>query len=466
MDKANEDIILACLVKRKDFMQQAYPYIKAEYFPRQSQRILFQAISEYIEKYQDIPGTDPVSIAIQKKNLTEGIFDECLETLQRVEAAKTSSYKIDWLIQECENWVEQRSVYNAVMKCIEVIDGKDKDHTVQAFPDIMRDSLSVGFDRDIGHSYLDLFDARYDEYTTKASKIPFDIDVLNEVTGGGVELKTLNVVMAATGVGKSMFLCHLAAAYMSQGYDVLYVTCEMAEHKIAQRIDANLMDTPIGSIEKLPKSVYLTKAKEVQRRCLGKLVIKEYPTATANANHFRHLLNELKLKKNFKPKIVMVDYLNICASARYRASAAVNSYTMVKSIAEELRGLAIEQNICVWSATQTNREGIGASDISMTETSESIGLPQTCDFFAGLVRTEELDQMDQVMMKQLKNRYNDLALMIRFMLGVDRSKMKFFDAGPAAQRGLTPSARPPQTASHGLPAGKGGQGSSYGGLKV
>lgn len=466
MDKANEDIVLECLLKRADFVQQVYPYLDEKYFPRLSQRILFKAAAEYIEKYREPPGTDPVSISIQKQNLGDGVFTECLETLQKIEQSDSKKYKIEWLLMEAEEWVEQRSVYNAVMQCIEVIDGKDKVHTIQSFPDIMRDSLSVGFDRDIGHSYFEQFESRYDSYTTKASKIPFDIEMMNECTGGGVELKTLNVIMAATGVGKSMMLCHLAASYISMGYDVLYITCEMAENKIAHRIDANLMDIPIGDIENLAKTVYLKKAEKVQSKCPGKLIIKEYPTATANANHFRHLLNELRLKKNFKPRIVMVDYLNICASARYKASANVNTYTMVKAIAEELRGLAIEQNICIWSATQTNREGIGASDITMSETSESIGLPQTVDLFWGLIRTEELDQLDQVMVKQMKNRYDDLAKMIRFMVGVDRAKMKFFDAGHTAQQGVTQSARPTQTASHGLPMGKRGGGSGYSGLTV
>ena len=345
----------------------------------------------------------------------------------------------EWLVAETEKFCQEKAIYDAVMNSIQIIDGKDKKLTKDSIPEILSDALGVSFDTHVGHDYIENVDERFDFYHRIEDKIPFDLEFFNKITKGGLPRKTLNVALAGTGVGKSLFMCHVAANCLMQGKNVLYVTMEMAEERIAERIDANLLNLPIDDVHSLPKDLYERKIDLLKMQTTGKLIIKEYPTATAHTGHLRTLLNELKLKRNFSPEIVFVDYLNICASSRFKYNANVNSYTYIKAIAEELRGLAVEMNIPIVSATQTTRSGFNSSDPGLEDTSESFGLPATADFMFALVTSEELDKLDQVMVKQLKNRYNDLTVNKRFVIGIDRSKMKLYDLSQSAQENITDS---------------------------
>jgi archaellum biogenesis ATPase FlaH len=369
-----------------------------------------------------------MSICLEKhKGVSQTEYDQCIEMLNDFNKKSAEEHNLDWLVTETENFCKEKALYNGIMESIQIMDGKSKDKIRTAIPSILSDALAVSFDTNIGHDYLEDSEARYEFYHKTEKRIPFDLEFFNTITNGGTPTKTLNIVMAGTGVGKSLFLCHHAANCLNQGMNVLYITCEMAEERIAERIDANLLDITLDSLRELPKEAYDKKIANLKQNAKGKLIIKEYPTATANVNHFRVLLDELNLKKKFKPDMIVIDYLNICASSRMKPGANVNSYTFIKAIAEELRGLATERGVPIWSATQVNRIGFASTDIGLEDTSESFGLPATADFMFALISTEKLDEMNQIMVKQLKNRYNDTAINRKFIVGINRAKMKLFD---------------------------------------
>lgn len=422
-----ENLILSQVMKNESYARKTLPFIKEEYFLEESDRVVYKAIRTYISKYNTIPSKESLIISLSEdRSLGEILFKKSCELLDEITNVE-SEQDDQWLVDTTENFCKEKAVYNAIMESIHIIDGKSKTKTENAIPEILSEALSVCFDPHIGHDYLEDSDERYDFYHKVESKMSFDLEFFNTITAGGTPTKTLNVVMAGTGVGKSLFMCHHAANCLSQGKNVLYITCEMAEERIAERIDANLMDVTLDDLKQLPKMIYDKKVDALKETIKGKLIVKEYPTATANVNHFRHLLEELRLKKSFTPDVVFIDYLNICASARLKNTGTVNSYTMVKSIAEELRGLAVEFDIPIFTATQTNRQGFSSTDVDLTDTSESFGLPATADFMFALVSTEDLDEMGVVMVKQLKNRYNDTAANRKFLVGINRSKMKLFD---------------------------------------
>lgn len=423
-----ENLILSQVMKNESFARKTLPFIKEEYFLEETDRVVYKAIRSYIERYNTIPSKESLIISLSDdRSINESVFKKSCENIEDMYQAGNEQDE-QWLIDTTENFCKEKAVYNAIMESIHIIDGKSKSKTANAIPEILTEALSVCFDPHIGHDYLEDSDQRYEFYHKVESKMPFDLEFFNTITAGGTPTKTLNVVMAGTGVGKSLFMCHHAANCLAQGKNVLYITCEMAEERIAERIDANLMDVTLDDLKQLPKIMYDKKVDKLRESIKGKLIVKEYPTATANVNHFRHLLEELRLKKSFVPNVVFVDYLNICASARMKNTGSVNSYTMVKSIAEELRGLAVEYNIPLFTATQTNRQGFSSTDVDLTDTSESFGLPATADFMFALISTEDLDEMGVVMVKQLKNRYNDTASNRKFLVGINRSKMKLFDS--------------------------------------
>ena len=432
--KRIETVILENLLYNEEYTRKVLPFLKSEYFGDPNEKTVFASISEFVGKYSALPSKEAVGIIIKEsKILTEEQFKKCREM---VEALGDEKQNQQWLVDETEKFCKDKSLYNAVLESIHIIEGKSKTKTPAALPDILSKALAVSFDTHVGHDYIEDADTRYEFYHKKESKLEFDLAYFNTITNGGVPQKTLNICLAGTGVGKSLFMCHHAANCLSQGKSVLYITCEMAEERIAERIDANLMDTPLDDLKVLPKEVYDKKMQRIREKTKGKLIVKEYPTASANVNHFRILLEELKLKKNFKPDVIFIDYLNICASARIKMNASVGSYSYIKSIAEELRGMAVEQGVPIFSATQTNRTGFSSSDVELTDTSESFGLPATADFMFALITTEEMDKLGQVIVKQLKNRYNDTANNKRFVVGINRSKMKLFDVEESAQQGL------------------------------
>ena len=421
-----EKIILENLLYNYDFSKKVIPFLKKEYFHSKIDKIIFDEISQFYQKYTSSPSKDAILIQMNKrKDLNETEYKECIRYIELFK--QNEEQNIQWVVDESEKFCKDKAIYNAIMESIQIIDGKSNDKTEGSIPSILSDALSVCFDTHIGHDYMEDSDDRYEFYHRVEKKIAFDLSFMNEVTRGGTPAKTLNVVMAGTGVGKSMFLCHHAANCLAQNLNVLYITCEMAEERIAERIDANLLDIKMEDLKLLTKETYDSKIENLRKTVMGKLIIKEYPTATANANHFRALLEELKLKKRFTPDIIFVDYLNICASSRLK-QGNVGSYFYVKAIAEELRGLAVENNIPLFTATQTNRTGFSNSDVSLEDTSESFGLPQTADFMFALISTEELEDLKQILVKQLKNRYNDAAVNKKFILNLDRSKMKFSDS--------------------------------------
>jgi replicative DNA helicase len=422
-----ESILLESLMFREDFYKKVIPFIKSEYFHHKPVQMLWTCIHDFIIKYNACPSKEAISICLEKhKGIAQSEYDHCMEMLDSFTKEQAEEHNLEWLISETETFCKEKALYNGIMESIHIIDGKSKDKNKTAIPDILSNALAVSFDTNIGHDYLEDSEQRYEFYHTIEKRIPFDLEFMNTITAGGTPTKTLNIVMAGTGVGKSLFLCHHAANCLSQGMNVLYITCEMAEERIAERIDANLLDITLDSLRELPKDVYDKRIESLKQRVSGKLIIKEYPTASANTNHFRILIDELWLKKRFKPDIIVVDYLNICASSRMKAGA-VNSYTYIKAIAEELRGLAAERNVPIWSATQVNRTGFSNTDIGLEDTSESFGLPATADFMFALISTEKLDEMNQIMVKQLKNRYNDTASNRKFVLGINRAKMKLYD---------------------------------------
>ena len=427
-----EEIALSKLILDEDYCRKVLPYIRDEYFDMFTNRVLFQTISEYINEYDVSPETTALKIEIEKRrDITDDIYKEIETFLDNLDR---DQYNEEWLLTTTENWCKERAIYLALMESVKIADGQDKTRSQDAIPSIMSEALGVCFDDHVGHDYINDADDRYDFYHRKEEKIPFDLDYFNKITKGGLPNKTLNIALAGTGVGKSLFMCHMASASLLQGRNVLYITLEMAEEKIAERIDANLLDIPIQQLTDpmLTREKYTRKVDSLKQKTQGKLVIKEYPTASAHVGHFKALLNELSLKKGFHPDIIFIDYLNICASSRYKGTI-VNSYTYVKAIAEELRGLAAEHNVPIVSATQTTRSGYGNSDVELTDTSESFGLPATADLMFALISTEDMEQLGQIMVKQLKNRYNDINVFKRFVVGIDRAKMRLYDCEQSAQ---------------------------------
>ena len=429
-----EIVILRSLVHQEEYVRRVLPFLKSEYFSDFEERKLFDMISEFFGKYGTQPTSEALLIELGKlESLTETQFKNIKVLIREISVDSPSDPQ--WLIDISESFCKEKAVYNAIMESIQIIDGKGE-KTTNAIPEVLSKALSVSFDTHIGHDFIEDADKRYDFYHTVEKRIPFDLELMNKITGNGTPYKTLNVCLAGTGVGKSLFLCHHAANCLMQGKNVLYITCEMAEERIAERIDANLMDTPLDDLRALPKDIFDRKMKRIIDQTAGKLIIKEYPTATASVTHFKHLVDELRLKRDFSPEIIFIDYLNICASSRMKQSATINSYTFIKAIAEELRGLAVELGVPIFTATQTNRTGFSSSDVELTDTSESFGLPQTADFMFALVNTEELEGLGQIMVKQLKNRYAEITTNKRFVIGIDRSRMKLFDLDASAQRDL------------------------------
>ena len=425
-----ETTIISNLFFNEDFTRKALPFIQPEYFNNADERILFTEIFKFVDTYKNLPTKDTILIELNnRKDLNE---DQLKNLRQLVSNASNEEVDLQWLLDTTEKWCKDRAVHNAVLSGIKILDNKDQKRTPEAIPSILSDALAVSFDNHIGHDYIEDAQNRFEWYHTKEKRYKFDLDYFNRITKGGVPSKTLNIALAGTGVGKSLFMCHVASSFLTQGLNVLYITLEMAEERIAERIDANLFDVTIDDLHDMPKQLYDNKVSKLQAKTGGKLIIKEYPTASAHSGHFRALLNELALKKSFKPDVVFVDYLNICASARFKGGN-ISSYFYIKAIAEELRGLAVEFNMPIFSATQTTRTGYVSTDIGLEDTSESFGLPATADFMFALMSNEELEALGQMKVKQLKNRYNDPAMNRAFIIGVDRSKMRLYDVENNAQ---------------------------------
>ena len=425
-----EVTILSNLCYHEKYARKVLPFLMKEYFTTREYKIVFLEIHEYISQYDALPSLNALSIECQERtDLTEDQFKTIKEVLSELSNEKS---EYDWLVDTTEKWCQERAIYLSLMESVKIADGQDSKRDKGAIPEILSQALGVSFDQNVGHDYIANSDDRFDFYHRKEDKIPFDLSYFNKITKGGLPNKTLNVALAGTGVGKSLFMCHMAAATLLQGRNVLYITLEMAEEKIAERIDANLLNIPIQKLADLPKVMFASKVKNLSKKTQGKLIIKEYPTAAAHVGHFKSLISDLALKKSIKPDIIFIDYLNICASQRYKGSI-VNSYTYVKAIAEELRGLAVEANVPIVSATQTTRSGFGSSDVDLTDTSESFGLPATADLMFALISTEELEEANQIMVKQLKNRYNDPTINKRFCIGIDRAKMRLYDVEETAQ---------------------------------
>jgi len=442
-----ETLILSNLIHDELYLRKVIPFLKDEYFLEWSEKKVFQQIQTFVEEYNASPTVEALLITAQNdKTLSEDDFTRVQEIVGSLASIETNK---EWLLHETEKFCKDKAVYNAIVQSIQIIDGKDKVHTSDAIPSILQDALGVCFDDSVGHDYIQNSSERFDFYHRDEERIAFDLDLFNKVTKGGLPNKTLNIALAGTGVGKSLFMCHVAAGCLSQGNNVLYITMEMAEERIAERIDANLMNVTMEDLKALPKQMFDDRITKIKNKTEGTLIIKEYPTASAHAGHFRALLNELQLKKEFRPDIIFIDYLNICASSRFKMSGSVNSYTYIKGIAEELRGLAVEFNVPIMSATQTTRSGFANSDVELTDTSESFGLPATADFMFALITTEDLEKLGQLMVKQLKNRYNDPSLHKRFVVGVDRSKMRLYDLDMSAQKNIAQedNGRPVTTSS-------------------
>ena len=433
-----ETEILSNLINDEEYVRKTIPFIKEEYFSDAEDRKVFTVVKDFVEKYNSPPSKSALLISLQEdRSVSEDLYVKCETVINSLNADEKNDK--NWLVDETEKFCKDKAVYNAIMQSIQIIDGSEKELSKDALPNILSDALSVGFDNNVGHDYIENAKERYEFYHRLEEKIPFDLDYFNKITEGGLSNKTLNVALAGTGVGKSLFMCHMAAGCISQSKNVLYITMEMAEERIAERIDSNLMNVAIQDLKDLSHSMFTQRIDKIKEKIQGRLVIKEYPTASAHAGHFKALLGELKIKRNFVPDIIFIDYLNICASSRFRANANANSYTIIKSIAEELRGLAVESDLPIVTATQTTRSGYSNSDVELTDTSESFGLPATADLMFALISTEELEQQGQLMVKQLKNRYSDPTKNKRFMLGIDRSKMRLYDLDNEAQQNITDS---------------------------
>ena len=432
-----ERTTLTNLIYNEDYTRKVLPFIKAEYFANRNERVVFEEIEKFLEKYNSLPTKETLTIGIDnRKDITDEEYKKVVDIISSLDKTDVD---LQWLHDETEKFCKDKAIYNAVLDGIKIIDGKDKDRTPEAIPSILSDALAVSFDLSVGHDYVEDGLDRYDFYHKKEIKIPFDLDYFNKITKGGLPQKTLNIALAGTGVGKSLFMCHMAASTLMQGKNVLYITLEMAEERIAERIDANLMNVTIDDLHTLPKKMFENYLTRINKKTNGKLIVKEYPTASAHVGNFRSLIKELALKRSFKPDIIFIDYLNICASSRFRGNANVGSYFYIKAIAEELRGLAVETNVPIMSATQTTRGGFVSSDIGLEDTSESFGLPATADLMFALISTEELEDLNQICVKQLKNRYNDPTMNKRFILGIDRAKMKLYDVEQQAQNDLVDS---------------------------
>ena len=434
-----EFLVLKNLLNNEEYLRKVVPFLKKDYFEESKYQVVFEEIFSFANEYNESPTKEILSIEVEKrKDLNQ---DSLKDILHLIDCLDDYPVEYEWLVSTTEKWCRERAIYLALLESISIADGQDGKKTPDAIPSILSDALAVSFDNHVGHDYLEDYELRYESYHRKEDKIEFDLEFFNKITKGGLPNKTLNIALAGTGVGKSLFMCHHASSVLLQGKNVLYITLEMAEEKIAERIDANLLNVNIQDITELPKSMFETKVNNLAKKTQGTLIIKEYPTASAHAGHFKSLLNELALKKSFRPDIIFIDYLNICASSRYRGNSTVNSYSYIKAIAEELRGLAVEANVPIVSATQTTRSGYGSSDVELTDTSESFGLPATADLMFALISTEELESLGQILVKQLKNRYNDPTIHKRFVVGIDRAKMRLYDCEQAAQDDLLDNKR-------------------------
>lgn len=444
-----EKTVLANLIFNDKYYQRVYPYIKSEYFEDLSQKKIFEAYSEYVDEFKEPPSMEALRITLDKRtDLNEDSYKNVMSSIDELKTDEGTS--LEWLVKETEKFCQDKDLFNSIRKAILVIDGKDTQLDKGSIPQLLSDSLSISFDTSIGHDYLDDYEERYDFYHKKEERLPFDLELLNKVTKGGLPRKSMTVLLATTGGGKSLVKCHAAANYLLTGKNVLYITMEMAEERIAERIDANMLDITLDDLKILPRDVYEKRINRLKSKTTGKLVVKEYPTGSAHVGHFRHLLNELRMKRGFTPDVIFIDYLNICASSRVRGVAAANSYTLVKSIAEEVRGLAMEFNAAVITSSQFNRDGYGNSDVDLTNTSESMGITHTADCILGLITSEDLDNLGQIMIKQLKNRWGDLSYYRRFVVGIDRSKMKLYDLEDGAQGNVQQD--PPQQGTPPSPA--------------
>ena len=426
-----EKTILSHLIFNEPYSRKVLPFIKEEYFHNLSDKTVYNLIKDYVEKYNALPTKEVLYLELDNKDgISEGVFKDAKSIIDDMSKEDT---KIEWLVDSTEKFCQDKAIYNAIMASIKILDDKKETQGKGATPNLLSEALGISFDVSIGHDYIENADERFEFYHEKKERIPFDLDYMNKITKGGLVKKSLNIALAGTGVGKSLFMCHCATNNLAQGKNVLYITMEMAEEKIAERIDANLLNVTVDELSILPKDVYDKKINRIKEKTTGKLIIKEYPTASAGSAHFRHLINELRIKRNFIPDIIYIDYLNICSSSRIRTGSNVNSYTYIKAIAEELRGLAVEFNVPIVSATQTTRSGYGNSDVELTDTSESFGLPATADFMFALISSEKLEELNQIMIKQLKNRYNDPTIHKKFVVGVDRAKMRLYDVEQSAQ---------------------------------
>jgi replicative DNA helicase len=431
-----ETTILKNLIYNEEYTRKVLPFLSVNYFQEREDKILYEKIDEYINQYNTLPTQEALAIELDKSSIKDEEFQNSLKLLESI-TNENDEANISWLLDSTEKFCQDKAIYNAVVESISILDEKGGDKRDKgSIPDILSDALSVSFDPHVGHDYLLDAEERYEFYHRIEEKIPWDLEFFNRITKGGLSNKTLNIALAGTGVGKSLFMCHVAASCLSQNYNVLYITLEMAEEKIAERVDANLLNISIDDLQKIPKDLYDKKINKLKQTIKGKLIVKEYPTASANANHFRALLNELNLKRSFVPDIILIDYINICTSSRIKQGANVNSYTYIKSIAEELRGLAVENAIPILSATQTTRSGFTNTDIGLEDTSESFGLPATADFMFAIISTEQMEELNQIMIKQLKNRYSDPTSNRKFVIGIDRSKMKLYDVEQFAQNEL------------------------------
>ena len=442
-----ETTILGNLLQNEEYTRKVLPFLKNDYFSRNPEKIIYGTVNDFVTKYNSLPTKEALSIELQEKKINEEEFKETMELLDDISKDTQEHTDLGWLLDTTEKFCQDKAIYNAVVESISILDSQKSDQDKGVIPEILSDALSVSFDPHVGHDYLDDSDDRFEFYHRVEEKIPFDLEYFNKITKGGLPQKSLNICLAGTGVGKSLFMCHVASACLSQNQNVLYITLEMAEEKIAERIDANMLDIAVDDLHALSKDMYDRKIENLRKTTKGKLIVKEYPTASANVNHFRALLNELNLKRSFVPDIIFVDYLNICTSSRIRTGANVNSYTYIKSIAEELRGLAVENKIPIVSATQTTRSGYSNTDVGLEDTSESFGLPATADLMFAIISTEQMEELGQIMVKQLKNRYNDPTVNRKFIVGIDRAKMRLFDVDQAAQDELVDSGQEDDTPS-------------------
>ena len=468
--KRLETTILKNLIYNEGYARKILPFIKTEYFTDSTDKNVFEEINDHMDQFKHLPTYESLVINFtESRKLTEDQVQNAVQLIREIHADKDEPTDVDWLIKQTEKFCQDKAIYNAIMKSVKILDDKNQKEEKGAIPKLLSDALGVSFDRSVGHDYIDDSDNRFEFYHRHETKIPFDLDLFNKITKGGLPKKTLNIALAGTGVGKSLFMCHVAGSCLSQGMNVLYITLEMAEERIAERIDANLLNIDIADLNAISKQDYDRKFSALKVNTQGKLIIKEYPTASASALHFRALLNELQLKKSFQPDIIFIDYLNICASARIKPGANVNSYSYIKAIAEELRGLAVEFDVPIVSATQTTRSGFTSSDPGLEDTSESFGLPATADFMFALISTEELQQLNQILIKQLKNRYNDPSYFKRFVVGIDRAKMKLYDVEQGAQDDLVDAGQVPPDKplnSFGDRERQSGMKNKFGGFKV